>query len=907
LNWKWKDEDNTEVGEIIIKFEVGGLLVYHICMNHEISDQNEKEQSRVIVPEIELAAGEEILPAYEGQKTPGELILPETKAEAKKPAPEIVLASEKDLTEYSKQTETEKEDWGKFFNMTEASIVYKMTNQPAELLDIFAKKCGIASYGDIGKAAENLNFKSTEFVYESRKKMEETRHLFSELLRDYGDICPEEFYVFLFFTAKLGRYGENKEELAISDEFINTIVQFLSKFPHSSKKFSFMYDTADMFADCFSKEDAGTIISTLEKKHLLSGSLAQTLFSRYPEFKEGRAALDWRDVPLSDILENREEFEMRAMNEAVTLRDIDTNIGMEMEVKLAGKKQERGKKTPLRQKIEGKGDFWDFGVDGEGEIAELRNLDGGVPLNEKTAETLRFTVRSLEQSADVAAFGTTHINVDRRPLNEATSLLDFRKFDPTRMEISEVPLSTQNNGLSFDASGYIDQMMITAAFSDVSIFDAKKQLAFLNRLTDEEKIALASGQQKMLARTYIELAAASEKQEYLPAILRAARKRILPGLRNEKLVSGISFESAKKILENKELDWHIRYSAAYCLEKVSFEQIEPLLKNQEIDEFIRETLAARMEEVPFERVSGFLEEKYEGYAGGRVRSAIAGKIAEVPFENIEKFLKNENIDIQIRLKATTRIAETPFEKVESFLMNAELPVLLRSMTARHIARTPFEQVETFIGNDGISSALREAVAGRITEVPFEKIRPLLMSKGHEPDNFVYLALARRIAEVPFEQVEEFLKRGEVNPYIRKAIAKRIAEVPFKTVEDFLENESIYPDVREALAGRIAEIPFGKDVEWFLRRKETDYRVRSAIADRIAEIPFEKIESFLRNEEVEYLVRKAMTRRLTETPFEKVDGFLRDNSVDKDVRSDIARVVSSQRERREEKEALAETK
>ena len=902
--------ESGKIWKIKISVEVALFLVYHILMNHEISDQNEKENVRVIIPEIEPAAGDEILPAYEGQKKPGEIILPEEKTGAEKPAPEIVLASEKELSEFSKQTETEKENWEKFFGMTEASIVYKMSRQPTELLDIFAKKCGIASYDDISKAAEKLNFKTTEFVYENKKKLEETRHLFSELLRDYGDICPEEFYVFLFFTAKLGRYGEKKEELAVSDEFINTVLQSLSKFSYSSEKFSFIYDTADMLADCFSKEAAKGIISTLKKKHLLSGSLAQTLFYRYPELRDGGAALDLREIPLSDILENREEFEMRAMNEEVTLREIGTNVGMEMEVKLAGRKQERGEKSPLRRKVEGNGDFWDLGVDGLGEIAELRNLGGGVPLNEKTAETLRFTVRSLEQSADVAAFGTTHINVDRKALNEATSLLNFRKFEPKRMEISEVPLSSQNNGLSFDASGYIDQMMIVAAFSDVSIFEAKKRLAFLNRLTDEEKISLASGRQNMLARTYIELAAASGKQEYLPAILRASRKRILPALRVEKLVSGISFDSVKNLLSDEQVDWDTCNALARGIANVSFEQIEPFIKNKDTDPFILNILIERMEEVSFETVSDFLQEKDGNYKKNRVRSVIAEKIAEVPFEKVEELLKDENIDSQIRLRVAKRIAPVPFEKVEGFLRDkdARMHSPMRSIVARHIEKIPFERAEAFINDHDIYPDVREAVAGRIAEIPFEKIRPLLILKGNKPDdNFVCLALARNIAEVPFEKVEEFLKIGGVNPYIRAAVARRIEEIPLKKVENFLESEFIHPAVREALAERIAEIPFGKEVEWFLRGKETDYRVLRAVAERIAEIPFEQIESFLRNEEVEYIVRMNAAHRIAKTPFEKVEGFLRDNSVDPAVRLSVAGVVASQRQQREEKEALAQTK
>jgi len=385
--------------------------------------------------------------------------------------PAILTLSKEEQAKFGKQTEEKSIKWNHFLGMTQMGIVYWLKHKPSEFLDLFAEKCEIKSWSEISAAAKKLDFTQTEFRYNKKQHVDETWHIFTEFIKDFGDLCPEEFFTFLFFTTKLGRFGADVEDIAVSDEFVESISYSLSTLPSNTEKFMNLYNVADLLVERFSKEEAAELISVLDEKKFLSGSLAQTLFYRFPELKEGYGSVDLSGVPLKEILDNLEKFEAQAMNEAETLRPLDTNVGMEIEIKLAGVEQGRSvENSALRKKIEGTKTFWDFGVDGYEEAAELRTLDEGIPLNAKTSEKLRSDVRKLEQSNDVAAFATTHINVDSRILDEESSLIGFRKFDERRMEISAVPLSTSNHGLSFDASGYIDQMMIVGAFCDILPF-----------------------------------------------------------------------------------------------------------------------------------------------------------------------------------------------------------------------------------------------------------------------------------------------------------------------------------------------------------------------------------------------------------------------------------------------------
>jgi len=449
-----------------------------------------------------------------------------------------------------------------------------------------------------------LDFTQTEFRYNKKQHVDETWHIFTEFIKDFGDLCPEEFFTFLFFTTKLGRFGADVEDIAVSDEFVESISYSLSTLPSNTEKFMNLYNVADLLVERFSKEEAAELISVLDEKKFLSGSLAQTLFYRFPELKEGYGSLDLSGVPLKEILDNLEKFEAQAMNEAETLRPLDTNVGMEIEIKLAGVEQGRSvENSALRKKIEGTKTFWDFGVDGYEEAAELRTLDEGIPLNAKTSEKLRSDVRKLEQSNDVAAFATTHINVDSRILDEESSLIGFRKFDERRMEISAVPLSTSNHGLSFDASGYIDQMMIVGAFCDISI-SIKQKLSTINQLNDAEKVALLEEKPSSLTKLYLDLAFASGKPEIIPAILRAAKKKILPWIQTERIVPGISLSHVKQIMEDNRIDraeW-----AAVFLSEIPFEEAENFITNECIDDGIREIVARKVQSSSFEKVRDLL-------------------------------------------------------------------------------------------------------------------------------------------------------------------------------------------------------------------------------------------------------------------------------------------------------------
>ena len=844
----------------------------------------EQSESGLLVPKTGIAPGHSaprtlemrIVPANREQMKPGALILPSKGKEQ-----ELVLHDREATHAYGVQAEAKGEDWGSRFGMSKAGVIYKLTESPAEILDRLAKECGgFPPYGELMESAQELNFIHAEFGYENKKELERSQHLLVDFTRQYGDVCPNELFAYIFFLTKLGRFrsvnndwGPPPQELAASDEFVDFVAKALADLDPHSVAFSYAHDAANLLAERYSKSAAHGILETLKAKHGLSGDLAQELLAKYSDLeKEFATTLDFSQMQPAEIFQARKRLALEAQNETETLREIPTNVGIEIEVRLSedlDEGQERREDDPLRVAVE-EGGRIELGVDGGDTIAEVRSLDGGLPFGEGTVRRLRRIARILECSADVVAFGTTHISVDRRFLDHTNALLDFAQFESERMEIKEVPISlSKGKQTAMDVSGYADQMMIVGAFADTSLANVKDFEA-LRDLNEKERTALLLRNQDSMLAIYLELARQSNRTDMIPALLRCATKGILPHLRTQALVKDLPFETLLPYIRNENTDEFARTDKLVpALEFTPFAKLKDFLMDHDISVDVRSAVAEHISECAFTDIEEFLRDEHVDYP---VRKAAAGRLKKTPFAEIEPFLKDDTVSDTVRAEVANCMEETPAHELLDILKNKDRGIdagTLRVITW-HIKEAPLAEMKELLTDFEIDTSARIEAARHGSEIPLDEALAFFQSGAH-PN--ILVELARRVAPIPHAKLKELFPDGSISENLPAFLTYRAAPGTFEEFLPLITDPS-FPSSHAARAiCRMEETPYGKLRALLLDDGISSYVIEQ-LALRLTETPWEEAREIIENEEIEYGIRCAVAERLKETSYHELEPFIR---------------------------------
>lgn len=716
-------------------------------------------------------------------RSPRGIIFPEGVSPEKATRAKLITSPSAEEIATHAHAESPDVNWENFFGMTKEGIAYHLAHDMRKISDVFSRTCDIPQIDAIVQAAKGLDFRDVAFAFRDTAHLDHTYHLLSRFLDTYGNLCDERFYQYVFFLVKLGHYGDDDVGIVASDEFVEYAARSLATVPRESKKFWHAYDTSNLLADRFSQAHARELVHTLSSASLLSGDLAQTLFDRFPRLKETIMpdSADYKNLPWQEIDANRATLALRARNEVETLCPLDTHLGIEIEMKLSGDRneQELSPNAPIRRAIEASG-LAIMGVDDylDDYVAELRTQDGGFSLDAASAADLRRIARTLAGSPTLAAFSSTHISTDRRFLNDPIALMAFRKFLLDRMETKGVPLSFSEGGRNvLDVSGYIDQMMIVAAFCDVSR-SVRSQLTLLDTLSPSGKIALLAMDQNLLASLYIELACATDKRFVIPAILRAARRGILPRLRTDLII-----------------------------EDMSFAEIRPFLEDETVNKEIRTNAARSMRETPLAELKDFLMKDGRNLT---IRGALVSRVSSISFHEFRDMLDAREYSVPMLWCLSRRVRETPFVEVQSFLKDSRYENFILKDIASRVIPVSFKELELFLRDDTIDRDVRAAAASRLQETPLHILLPFLIDQ-------------------------------KLPTLIRRRVASRITPLSFTMLKPTFEDPTLSEEVRTGLAGALTETPYA-ELESFIHSNSTQsIAIRKAVVDRMAQLRQEREE------------------------------------------------------------------
>ncbi len=384
------------------------------------------------------------------------------------------------------------------------------------------------------------------------------------------------FFEQLYNTLRYTEFGNANEQLIVPEEFIDTvIIDALSNAEELNEK-KIIHSILIYSINRITLHQAKNICHILDKQKELSSDLVQAIFDRFEDLRseffyvEDQLLLkpeNLRDVPIEELISDKETWYKLALNEADPYREIPhTKLGLELEFKLQGADQRVHQR--INERIETYQDIL-FSNDGkilwqDQGVAEIAvGGQNGLAMSRDLLLKIDGLITELEKSPEFIAWGSTHIHVDSyRGMDIDNSLFYFNDYngDGKGFETKEVPLASPGsvNRYSYilESQTVADQMRTIALLyqSGTDTITATQAINYLYDLSSKGKNKAI---ENMLLYVANDIA-----PEAIPSILRLGAKNRLPYLNEYALVEKIdtlpgTVEAITAIAQVKDFDTQV--------------------------------------------------------------------------------------------------------------------------------------------------------------------------------------------------------------------------------------------------------------------------------------------------------------------------------------------------------------